>query len=103
VTRGSAGRDGSRREGPLLEDSADGVRFMTAHRARGPGVPSGDPRGHHGEAHAGRADTVDASRNLAAIRLAGLSPWDLLDAEEAESAISPRACGSAYVAATRAR
>jgi ATP-dependent exoDNAse (exonuclease V) beta subunit len=91
-------------EAPIVEESSDGVRIMTVHRAKGLEFPvviladitagiAGNPGRH-----------VDPERGLCALRLGGWQPWDLLDHEDAEAA-RDRAEGVrvAYVAATRAR
>jgi ATP-dependent exoDNAse (exonuclease V) beta subunit len=96
--------EGEAPEAPIVEESSEGVRIMTVHRAKGLEFPvviladitagiAGNP---------GRF--VDPERGLCALRLGGWPPWDLLDHEDAELA-RDRAEGVrvAYVAATRAR
>ncbi|HMH53009.1 MAG TPA: UvrD-helicase domain-containing protein [Candidatus Acidoferrum sp.] len=96
--------EGESPEAPIVEESSEGVRIMTVHRAKGLEFPvviladitagiTGNP---------GRY--VDPERGLCALRLGGWQPWDLLDHEE-EEAGRDRAEGVrvAYVAATRAR
>jgi ATP-dependent helicase/nuclease subunit A len=96
--------DGEAPEAPIVEEGSEGVRIMTVHKAKGLEFPvvvladitapiSGSPSRY-----------VDAERGLCALRLAGWSPWDLLD-HETEEAARERAEGVrvAYVAATRAR
>jgi ATP-dependent exoDNAse (exonuclease V) beta subunit len=78
---------------------------MTVHRAKGlefPVVILADITANIAAAHPSRH--VDPERGLCALRLAGWSPWDLLDHEE-EEVRRERAEGVriAYVAATRAR
>ena len=96
--------EGEAPEAPIVEESSEGVRIMTVHRAKGLEFPvviladitagiAGNP---------GRY--VDAEGGLCALRLGGWQPWDLLD-HEADEAARDRAEGVrvAYVAATRAR
>jgi ATP-dependent exoDNAse (exonuclease V) beta subunit len=91
-------------EAPIVEESSEGVRIMTVHRAKGLEFPvviladitagiAGNPSRY-----------VDPERGLCALRLGGWLPWDLLDHVEDEMA-RDRAEGVrvAYVAATRAR
>jgi ATP-dependent helicase/nuclease subunit A len=97
--------DGEAPEAPVLEEGADGVRLMTVHKAKGlefPAVVLADSASNVGSQRASRY--VDMDRSLCAIRLAGWSPWDLLD-HEADELDRERAEGLrlAYVAATRAR
>jgi len=92
-------------EAPILEEGGDGVRIMTAHRAKGlefPVVVLGDVTARLGAQGASRY--VDASRSLCALRLAHLCPKDLADHEELETR-RDEAEGTrlAYVAVTRAR
>ncbi|MFQ5789264.1 MAG: UvrD-helicase domain-containing protein [Acidobacteriota bacterium] len=95
---------GETAEQPLIEEGVEGVRLMTVHRAKGlefPVVvlcditcPLGDAASRH----------IDPDRRLFVVRLAGGSPWELLDHQEVESereaAESQRLL---YVASTRAR
>jgi ATP-dependent exoDNAse (exonuclease V) beta subunit len=91
-------------EQPLIEEGVQGVRLMTVHRAKGlefPVVILCDitcPLGESASRH------IDPERRLFAVRLAGGSPWELLDHEAVEGrregAESQRLL---YVAATRAR
>jgi ATP-dependent helicase/nuclease subunit A len=96
--------EGEAPEAPIVEESSEGVRIMTVHRAKGLEFPvviladitagiAGNP---------GR--WVDPDRGLCALRLGGWQPWDLLDHADDEAA-RDRAEGVrvAYVAATRAR
>jgi ATP-dependent exoDNAse (exonuclease V) beta subunit len=78
---------------------------MTVHRAKGlefPVVILADIGANLAAQNPGRF--IDGGRGLCAVRLAGWSPWDLLDHEDGETA-RDRAEGVrvAYVAATRAR
>jgi ATP-dependent exoDNAse (exonuclease V) beta subunit len=87
-----------------VEESSEGVRIMTVHRAKGlefPAVVLADiTAGLAG--NPGRY--VEAERGLCALRLGGWPPWDLLE-HEADELARDRAEGVrvAYVAATRAR
>jgi ATP-dependent helicase/nuclease subunit A len=92
-------------EAPILEEGSEGVRIMTVHKAKGlefPVVILADPTSNLGSRRASRYVDTDAS--VCAIRLAGWSPWDLLD-HEADELDREGAEGLriAYVAATRAR
>jgi ATP-dependent exoDNAse (exonuclease V) beta subunit len=96
--------EGEAPEAPIVEESSEGVRIMTVHKAKGlefPVVVLADIT-------AGIAGTasryVDPARGLAAIRLGGWLPWDVIEHEDDELA-RDRAEGMrvAYVAATRAR
>jgi ATP-dependent exoDNAse (exonuclease V) beta subunit len=96
--------EGEAPEAPIVEESSDGVRMMTVHKAKGLEFPvvvladitagiSGNP---------GRY--IDPDRKLCALRLSGWQPWDVIE-HEAEELERDRAEGVrvAYVAATRAR
>ena len=96
--------EGEAPEAPIVEESSEGVRIMTVHKAKGLEFPvvvladitaglAGNP---------GRF--VDPARGLCALRLGGWEPWDLLE-HEADELARDRAEGVrvAYVAATRAR
>ncbi len=92
-------------EAPILEEGTDGVRLMTVHKAKGLEFPvviladigcklSRDDAQRH----------LDASRGLAAIKLAGWTPLDLRDKNTLEaSRDAAEGVRLAYVAATRAR
>ncbi|WP_235879955.1 UvrD-helicase domain-containing protein [Polyangium aurulentum] len=92
-------------EAPILEEGGDGVRIMTAHRAKGlefPVVVLADITARIGAQGASR--TVDAARGLCALRLGGLAPWDLVEHEALETQRDEaEGVRLAYVAATRAR
>ena len=96
--------EGEAPEAPIVEESSDGVRMMTVHKAKGlefPVVVLADiTAGIAGSANR----HVDAGRGLAAVRLGGWLPWDVIEHEDGEIA-RDRAEGVrvAYVAATRAR
>jgi ATP-dependent exoDNAse (exonuclease V) beta subunit len=92
-------------EAPILEEGSEGVRIMTVHKAKGlefPVVILADETANLCSNRASRY--VDTKSGLCALRLAGWSPWDLLD-HEADEVDRERAEGIriAYVAATRAR
>jgi ATP-dependent exoDNAse (exonuclease V) beta subunit len=92
-------------EAPILEESSDGVRLMTVHKAKGlefPVVVLADLTCRLSRDEASRY--LDASRRLCAMRIAGWAPADLHD-HEADEVARDRAEGVrlAYVAATRAR
>jgi ATP-dependent exoDNAse (exonuclease V) beta subunit len=96
--------EGEAPEAPIVEESSEGVRMMTVHKAKGlefPVVVLADiTAGISGSA----SRFVDPAHGLAAIRLGGWTPWDVIDHEDDELA-RDRAEGVrvAYVAATRAR
>ena len=97
--------EGDAPEAPVVEEGSEGVRIMTVHRAKGlefPVVILADVGANLAAPNPGRH--VDAERGVCAVRLAGWSPWDLLDHEVLEHE-RDRAEGVrvAYVAATRAR
>jgi ATP-dependent exoDNAse (exonuclease V) beta subunit len=92
-------------EAPILEEGSDGVRLMTVHKAKGlefPVVILADPTCKLTRAEAGR--WIDPDRGICAVKLAGLSPIDLLHHGVEELAREQaEAVRLAYVAATRAR
>jgi len=92
-------------EAPVLEEGTDGVRLMTAHKAKGlefPVVVLADITARIAPTEAGR--TVDQSRRLCAQRLGGWLPVELIEAQVAECEQERREGERiAYVAATRAR
>ena len=92
-------------EAPILEEGTDGVRLMTVHKAKGlefPVVILADIGCKLSREDAQRH--LDASRGLAAIKLAGWTPLDLRDNNALEAARdAAEGVRLAYVAATRAR
>jgi ATP-dependent helicase/nuclease subunit A len=97
--------EGEAPEAPIVEESSEGVRVMTVHKAKGlefPIVVLADITAGIAAWNPGR--WIDAERGLCALRLGGWQPWELLE-HEAEEAARDRAEGVrvAYVAATRAR
>ena len=99
ATRGEA------EDAPVVEEGTEGVRIMTAHRAKGlefPVVVLCDPTCNATRDQPSRH--VDAERSLWAEPLAGCAPRELLDARAVELARDrAEAVRLAYVAATRAR
>ncbi|HEY7446002.1 MAG TPA: UvrD-helicase domain-containing protein [Vicinamibacterales bacterium] len=97
--------DGTAAEAPILEEGSDGVRLMTVHKAKGLEFPVVILADMTAKLQAGAASRyIDPVRQVCAIRLAGCSPFDLLQ-HEADELQRDRAEGVrvAYVAATRAR
>ena len=97
--------DGQAGEAPILEEGSDGVRLMTVHKAKGlefPIVILADMTAKLQPAAASRY--LDPATGTCAVRLAGCSPFDLVE-HEAEELARDAAEGVrlAYVAATRAR
>jgi ATP-dependent helicase/nuclease subunit A len=97
--------NGQAAEAPILEEGSDGVRLMTVHKAKGlefPVVILADMTAKLRPTAASRY--IDSDRGMCAIRLAGCSPFDLIQ-HEAEELDRDEAEGVrlAYVAATRAR
>ncbi|MDR1990103.1 MAG: PD-(D/E)XK nuclease family protein, partial [Acidobacteriaceae bacterium] len=92
-------------EAPILEESSDGVRLMTVHKAKGlefPVVILADLTCRLSRDDASRY--TDVSRGFCALKLSGWAPHEL-HLHEAEEVARDRAEGVriAYVAATRAR
>jgi ATP-dependent exoDNAse (exonuclease V) beta subunit len=92
-------------EAPILEESSDGVRLMTVHKAKGlefPVVILADMTCRLSRSDASRY--LDSTARLCAMRIGGWAPHELHD-HESEEVERDRAEGIrlAYVAATRAR
>jgi ATP-dependent exoDNAse (exonuclease V) beta subunit len=92
-------------EPPLVEETAEGVRLMTVHTAKGlefPVVILADTTANLAARDADRY--IDPERRLCATRLLWCAPWELLD-HEGQEKLREEAEGVrvAYVAATRAR
>ena len=97
--------DGQAGEAPILEEGSDGVRMMTVHKAKGlefPVVILADITAKLRPASASRY--LDSGQGTCAIRIAGCSPFDLIQHEPEELARDEaEGVRLAYVAATRAR
>jgi ATP-dependent helicase/nuclease subunit A len=98
--------EGEAGEAPIFEQTAEGVKLMTVHKAKGlefPVVILADLTGRL-TAPNGCDRYIDALRGLCAQRLLTWAPPDLLDHEEEEKAADlEEGYRLAYVAATRAR
>jgi ATP-dependent exoDNAse (exonuclease V) beta subunit len=97
--------DSESAEAPILEESSDGVRLMTVHKAKGlefPIVILADLTCKLSRGDASRH--LDAPNGLCAIKIGGWAPHELHQ-HEAEEVMRDEAEGVrlAYVAATRAR
>jgi ATP-dependent exoDNAse (exonuclease V) beta subunit len=92
-------------EAPILEESSDGVRLMTVHKAKGlefPVVILADLTCRMSRGDASRH--LDLSKRLCAMKVGGWAPHELHDHEEDEVARDQaEGVRLAYVAATRAR
>ena len=93
------------RQAPVVESSAEGVRLMTVHAAKGlefPVVVLADLTSPLAQREPG--EHADAARGLWAGRLLGCAPWELLEHADHEARLAAaEGVRLAYVAATRAR
>jgi ATP-dependent exoDNAse (exonuclease V) beta subunit len=93
------------RQAPVVESSAEGVRLMTVHAAKGlefPVVVLADLTSPLAQREPG--EHADAARGLWAGRLLGCAPWELLEHAGHEAKLAAaEGVRLAYVAATRAR
>ena len=101
--RDAAASEGA--EAPILEESSDGVRLMTVHKAKGlefPVVILADLTCKLARADASRY--ISVTERLCALRIGGWAPHELHDHEAEEVGREhAEAVRLAYVAATRAR
>lgn len=92
-------------EAPVLEEGSEGVRIMTVHSAKGlefPVVILADMTANIATRNPDKH--VSAPDRLAAVRLLGCAPWELIDHENEEhDRDAAEGVRIAYVAATRAR
>ena len=96
--------DAERSEQPVIEEGVDGVRLMTVHKAKGLEFPVVVLCDVTCSMSMGASRHVDPVRRLFAVRLAGGSPWELLDNEDTEGERdAAESLRLLYVAATRAR
>ena len=78
--------EGEAPEAPIVEESSEGVRVMTVHKAKGlefPVVVLADITCNIAAWNPGR--WIDAERGLCALRLAGWQPWDLLERSDRDT------------------
>ncbi len=95
---------GDPNEQPLIEDGVEGVRLMTVHKAKGLEFPVIVLCDITCNFSLGASCHVDSERKIFAVRLAGGTPWELLDNEQAEGERdAAESLRLLYVAATRAR
>jgi ATP-dependent exoDNAse (exonuclease V) beta subunit len=93
-----------RTEQPTIEDGVEGVRLMTVHKAKGLEFPVVILCEITSPFSSGASRHVDPDRKLFAMRLAGGSPWELLEHEDSEAERDrAESLRLLYVAATRAR
>jgi hypothetical protein len=91
-------------EQPMIEDGVEGVRLMTVHKAKGLEFPVVILCDITCPLSTGASRHVDPDRKMWAMRLAGGSPWELLDHEDSEAERDrAESLRLLYVAATRAR
>jgi ATP-dependent helicase/nuclease subunit A len=97
--------DGQAGEAPILEEGSDGVRLMTVHKAKGLEFPVVILADITAKLRPGSASRyLDSDRGICAVRLAGCSPFDLIQHEPEELARDQaEGVRLTYVAATRAR
>ena len=100
----SLSEESDRSEQPMIEDGVEGVRLMTVHKAKGLEFPVVILCEITSPFSSGASRHVDPDRKLVAMRLAGGSPWELLEHEDSESERDrAESLRLLYVAATRAR
>ena len=91
-------------QAPVVEEDAEGVRIMTVHTAKGLEFPVVVLADMTAGLSRGAERTVRPEDGLCAMRLLGLTPQELLDANEIEDRREEaEGVRVAYVAATRAR
>src|SRR5207302_1309116 len=97
--------NGQASEAPILEEGSDGVRLMTAHRAKGLEFPVVVLADMTAKLKSDRADRlVDRHRHACYMRLGRWTPVELAAGEALEVARDEaEGVRVAYVAATRAR
>jgi ATP-dependent exoDNAse (exonuclease V) beta subunit len=93
------------RQAPVIEETAEGVRLMTVHAAKGlefPVVVLADLTSPLAPREPG--EHADSGRGLWAGKLLGCAPWELIEQSERENRLAAaEGVRLAYVAATRAR
>ena len=100
----SLSEESDRSEQPMIEDGVEGVRLMTVHKAKGLEFPVVILCEITSPFSSGASRYVDPDRKLFAMRLAGGSPWELLEHEDSEAERDrAESLRLLYVAATRAR
>ena len=93
-----------RSEQNMIEDGVEGVRLMTVHKAKGLEFPVVILCEITTPFSSGASRHVDPDRKLVAMKLAGGSPWELLEHEDSEAERDrAESLRLLYVAATRAR
>jgi ATP-dependent exoDNAse (exonuclease V) beta subunit len=100
----SLSEETDRSEQTMIEDGVEGVRLMTVHKAKGLEFPVVILCEITTPFSSGASRHVDPDRKLFAMRLAGGSPWELLEHEDSEAERDrAESLRLLYVAATRAR
>ncbi len=100
----SLSEESDRSEQPMIEDGVEGVRLMTVHKAKGLEFPVVILCEITSPFSSGASRHVDPDRKLFAMRLAGGSPWELIEHEDTEAQRDrAESLRLLYVAATRAR